>query len=63
MEATTTSLNLRLTNWKNNYESGSASRFLRDLAPSGDQGIELSFRILFGNRSCYRSILWLYPDN
>jgi hypothetical protein len=29
----------------------------------GDQGIGLSSRILFKNRSCYKSILWLCPSS
>jgi hypothetical protein len=39
-----TSLNIRLTNQKNNFESGYVVSYIRDLAPSGDQGIGLFFR-------------------
>jgi hypothetical protein len=35
----------------------------RDLALSGDQGIELSFRTPSRKRSSYRSIRCLYPDS
>jgi hypothetical protein len=57
-----TSLNFVLTNQKNSFESKSVASYLCDLAPSGDRGIELSFRTPSEKGSIYRSIFYLYPD-